>query len=145
MTEMKTDLTTVLPPGGGDKVSAGGEIIEIKPATLGQLAAAMKAGAGLLKTFKERDGEFDIVLVLAERSDELLNTAAALLDKPVEWIAALPADEAVDLAVKVVSANIDFFTRVLLPKINEAAGSISKAVQPAGQKPSNGSLRAGTH
>jgi hypothetical protein len=131
------ELSQLVPPGAG--VSAGGETIILKPLKVGQIPAFLRAIGPVLQQL--RSETIDWLALFGVHGESLLNAIAIATAKPQAWVDALDADEALALAAKVIEINADFFTRTVLPRLNELFAQVGDRVQqavPAGSMPSNG-------
>lgn len=90
----------------------GDEVIEIRPLTVGQIPAVVRAMKGVTLDFS------DVLTLVDVHGDRLIEAVALCVGKPADWAAALPADEFVELARRVVEVNGDFFIRRVMPKIS---------------------------
>ena len=85
--------------------------------------------------------EIDWLALFGEHGDDLLSAIAIAVSKPRPWVEDLAADEAIVLAAKVIEVNADFFTRMVLPKIDglfTRAKGLALAPAPAsGSTPSS--------
>lgn len=111
-----TDLEDLAP--APIRVRAGGESIDVLPLTVGQIPP-------LARTLKGIDLDFSNVFGLLEAHGERLVEAVALcINRPVEWVGALPADEFIELAAHVLEVNAHFFGRRVLPAVNQLMATL---------------------
>lgn len=108
------ELDSLGPPAGA--VSVGGETLEVKPLTVGQLPAFLRAVGPILN--KLTAPEIDWLNLLALRGDELLVALAIATGQPREWVNDLRPDEALLLAAKVIAVNAEFLTGTVLPTLD---------------------------
>lgn len=135
------DLENVL-PAEWQVVTVGGELIEVTPLTIGQLPAFTRALRPCLAQFDGAgDGGVDIAALLAEHGEHIIEAVAVAVRRPREWVSALPADEFIALAEKIMEVNADFFLRRVLPALTSATQRITSMV---GRTPSNASSPTGT-
>lgn len=106
------------------EIEIGGEKLAIAPLTIGQLTRVMKA---LKPALSDIQGEINLTLLAADHGETLLAAVSAATGKEMGWLEALPTDEFVRLAGKLLEVNADFFTRRLMPEITAAAERIGKA------------------
>ena len=132
------ELDVLIPPLV--ELSIGGETLILAPLKVGQLPAFLRAVGPILQ--KLTAPEIDWLALLGMRGDDLLTALAIATGKPRAWVDELAADEAILLAAKVMEVNADFFTRMVLPKLD---GLFPKGLiggqpipEPAGSAPSNG-------
>ena len=97
-------------------LSAGGELLAIKPLKVGQMPAFLRAIAPVMQHLTRT--EIDWLTLFGEQGDDLLAAIAIAVAKPRLWVDDLAADEAIVLAAKVIEVNADFFTRTVLPKLD---------------------------
>lgn len=105
------------------EVQAGGETITVSPAGLVTLAQ-MARELGPLMQALESLGEGDSIaqallpaLMDPAAAESLVRTAAFGSGRPLDWVSALPGDEQLELLIKVVEVNLDFFARRLQPQL----------------------------
>ncbi|MDD5330208.1 MAG: hypothetical protein PHX38_09400 [Sulfuricella sp.] len=116
------ELETLIPQPV--EIEVGGETISVNPLTIGQLTRVMKALKPALADIKD---EINITMLAVDHGEILLSAVSAATGKPIEWLDALPTDEFIRLAGKLLEVNADFFTRSVLPEITAAAEKISSA------------------
>lgn len=80
----------------------------------------------------------DVAGALVDHADELITAVALGADVDRASLEDQTVDELLDLAVKVMEVNADFFARRLLPSITDVAGRIGDAI-PAPAGGTNGS------
>jgi hypothetical protein len=115
-------------------VEIDGELLEITPLRVGELAAMLRA----VRPFAEQLlGEPDFIRLLAEHSESVTEAVAIAARRPKEWIDQLLVDEAIRLATVVFEVNADFFVQRVVPAVKAAAARLNAA--PAGATPSTGS------
>lgn len=105
-----------------------GEPITIRPITIGQYPAFARAVRPLMAVVDGEAGEVDVIGLIAEHGEALIEAACVATGRERAWMAGLPPDAFVDLAQAVIEVNLDFFVRRLLPRIQAATDSLSKAV-----------------
>ena len=132
------ELEVLVPPLV--ELTIGGETLTLKPLKVGQLPAFLRAVGPILS--KLSAPEIDWLALLGLRGDDLLTALAIATGKPRTWVDELAADEAILLAAKVLEVNADFFTRMVLPKLDGLfpVGLVAgpPTPEPAGSTPSNG-------
>jgi hypothetical protein len=81
----------------------------------------------------------DWLALFGERGDDLLTAVSIAIGKPRAWVDELAADEAILLAAKVIEVNADFFTRTVMPRLNEQMGGLARQASTAtgGSTPSS--------
>ena len=66
----------------------------------------------------------DVVRAFCDHADNLIEATALGADVDRNWLEDQTADVLMDLAFRVLEANLGFFVRTLLPRITEAAGRL---------------------
>ncbi|CAK0759068.1 conserved hypothetical protein [Gammaproteobacteria bacterium] len=118
------DLETLIPPTV--TLTIGDEEVVVSPLKVGQLPAFLRAVQPIISHLSEPS--IDWLTLFGERGDDLLSAIAIAVKKPRTWVAELEAHDAILLAAKVIEVNSDFFTRTVLPKLNEAMVGIGARV-----------------
>jgi len=100
------------------ELTVGGERLEIRPLTVGQLPAFTRAirGIELLWTAEE----LDVMALVADHGEALINAVAIATCRPVVWVAGLGADAFIALVSAILELNADFFVRRVLPGLTGA-------------------------
>ena len=98
------------------ELTVGGETLAIKPLKVGQMPAFLRAISPVMQHLTR--AEIDWLTLFGEQGDDLLAAIAIAVAKPRQWVDDLAADEAILLAAKVIEVNADFFTRMVLPKLD---------------------------
>jgi len=131
------ELDVLVPPVA--EVTVGGETLNLQPLKVGQLPAFLRAVGPILS--KLSAPEIDWLALLGLRGDDLLTALAIATGRPRAWVDEMAADEAILLAAKVLEVNADFFTRTVLPQLDELfpKGLVARqpAPEPAGSTPSS--------
>jgi hypothetical protein len=134
-----SDLETLIPQAV--ELVIDGEPLAIKPLKVGQMPAFLRAITPVMQQIGG-DG-IDWLTLFGERGDDLLAAVSIAIGKPRAWVDELAADEAILLAAKVIEVNADFFTRTVMPRLNEEMGgliartSVATAAATAGSTPSS--------
>ena len=115
-----SDLETLIPQAV--ELVIDGEPLAIKPLKVGQMPAFLRAITPVMQQIGG-DG-IDWLTLIGERGDELLTAVSIAIGKPRAWVDELAADEAILLAAKVIEVNADFFTRTVMPRLNEQMGGL---------------------
>lgn len=97
-------------------VQVAGETVAISPLKVGQLPAFLRVIAPVMSQLSAP--QIDWLALFGERGDDLLSAIAIAVKKPRAWVDDLAADEALLLAARVMEVNADFFTRVVMPKLD---------------------------
>ncbi len=108
----------------GIEVCVAGETLKLLPLKVGQLPAFLRAVSPVLQQL--RSTEIDWLGLFADRGDDLLSAIAIAVGKPRAWVDALAADEALLLAAKVVEVNADFFSRRVIPRVEQLFAGLQK-------------------
>jgi hypothetical protein len=121
------DIHTLCP--APRRVAAGGQIIEVTPIRVRELAAfaaamqplahALAAGAELPELLALHTGELIAAVAVGARVDPA-------------FIEGLGLDELLDLAEAVTEVNADFFVHRLAPRLTQAAARVSTTLAAAG-------------
>ena len=115
-----SELETIVPQG--IELLIDGEPLLIKPLKVGQLPGFLRAISPVMRQMSST--EIDWLALFGERGDNLLSAIAIAVAKPRAWVDDLPADEAILLAAKMIEVNADFFTRTVMPRLNEQMGGL---------------------
>ncbi|PAT41981.1 DUF6631 family protein [Vandammella animalimorsus] len=119
------DLDTLVPQGA--EVTLAGETLHILPLKVGQMPAFVRAISPMMQQLA-RD-HIDWLELFGMHGDALLTAVSIATGKPRTWIDALDADEAIVLAAKVIEVNADFFTRKVMPRLNQELGVLFAQVE----------------
>ena len=130
-----SDLETLIPQAV--ELVIDGEPLAIKPLKVGQMPAFLRAITPVMQQIGG-DG-IDWLALFGERGDDLLTAVSIAVGKPRAWVDALDADEAILVAAKVIEVNADFFTRTVMPRLNEQMGGLFEqaSTATAGSTPSS--------
>lgn len=122
------DLATVLPAPA--TLTVAGVPVDVSPLRLGELAAMQ----GLLRQLRlpvGDDGTPDVfALMVGEQAEVALNALSVATRQPRTWIDALQVDEAAQLAVAVIEANVDFLVRRVFPELARGTARIQTLLGP---------------
>lgn len=103
-------------------VTVAGVVVAVAPVKVRDLPAFLAAiepvvgSLGLLGG----SGAAGVLALLATHGQRLIEATALGAGVEATWLGEQTSDVLVDLAVAVVEVNIDFFVRVLLPKVTAA-------------------------
>ncbi len=130
-----SDLDKLVPQAV--EISLAGEIVAIKPLKIGQMPAFLRAITPVMQQFGGNG--IDWLALFGEHGDDLLTAVSIAIGKPRAWVDALDADEAILVAAKVIEVNADFFTRTVMPRLNEQMGGLFEqaSTATAGSTPSS--------
>lgn len=128
-----SDLETLIPQAV--ELVIAGEPVTIKPLKVGQLPGFLRAVAPVMQQLSAP--EIDWLALFGERGRDLLSAIAIAVGKPRAWVDELAADEAILLAAKVIEVNADFFTRMVIPKLDGLIAPMKPAPAAAGSTPSS--------
>ena len=120
MGDTMSELETIVPQG--IELLIDGEPLLIKPLKVGQLPGFLRAISPVMRQMSST--EIDWLALFSERGDDLLTAVSIAIGKPRAWVDELAADEAILLAAKVIEVNADFFTRTVMPRLNEQMGGL---------------------
>ena len=112
-----------------------GEPLAIRPLKVGQLPAFLRAITPVMQ-YLGGDG-IDWLALFGERGDDLLTAVSIAIGKPRGWVDALDADEAILVAAKVIEVNADFFSRMVMPRLDGLIAQTSAVAITAGSTPSS--------
>ena len=130
-----SDLDKLVPQAV--EISLAGEVVAIKPLKIGQMPAFLRA---ITPVMQQLGGNgIDWLALFGEHGDDLLTAVSIAIGKPRAWVDALDADEAILVAAKVIEVNADFFTRTVMPRLNEQMGGLFEqaSTATAGSTPSS--------
>ena len=128
-----SDLDKLVPQAC--EVTLAGETVSVKPLKVGQMPAFLRAIAPVMQQISG-DG-IDWLALFGERGDDLLTAVSIAVGKPREWVDDLAADEAIVLAAKVIEVNADFFTRTVMPRLEDLFAQANAAAAATGSTPSS--------
>ncbi|MEF9944292.1 MAG: hypothetical protein RR758_08950 [Burkholderiaceae bacterium] len=130
-----SDLDKLVPQAV--EISLAGEIVAIKPLKIGQMPAFLRAITPVMQQLGSNG--IDWLALFGEHGDDLLTAVSIAIGKPRAWVDALDADEAILVAAKVIEVNADFFTRTVMPCLNEQMGGLFEqaSTATAGSTPSS--------
>ena len=116
------------------EISVAGEALAIKPLKIGQMPAFLRAITPVMQQLgananangngNGNGNGIDWLALLGEHGDDVLTAVSIAIGKPRVWVDALDADEAILVAAKVIEVNADFFTRTVMPRLNEQMGGL---------------------
>ena len=130
-----SDLDKLVPQAV--EISLAGDVVAIKPLKIGQMPAFLRA---ITPVMQQLGGNgIDWLALFGEHGDDLLTAVSIAIGKPRAWVDALDADEAILVAAKVIEVNADFFTRTVMPRLNEQMGGLFEqaSTATAGSTPSS--------
>ena len=130
-----SDLDKLVPQAV--EISLAGDVVAIKPLKIGQMPAFLRAITPVMQQFGGNG--IDWLALFGEHGDDLLTAVSIAIGKPRAWVDALDADEAILVAAKVIEVNADFFTRTVMPRLNEQMGGLFEqaSMATAGLTPSS--------
>jgi len=112
-----------------------GEPLAIRPLKVGQLPAFLRAITPVMQ-YLGGDG-IDWLAMFGERGDDLLTAVSIAIGKPRGWVDALDADEAIQVAAKVIEVNADLFMRTVMPRLDGLIAQTCAVAATAGSTPSS--------
>ena len=111
------------------EISVAGEALAIKPLKIGQMPAFLRAITPVMQQLGSNG--IDWLALFGEHGDDLLTAVSIAIGKPRTWVDALDADEAILVAAKVIEVNADFFTRTVMPRLNEQMSGLFEQASTA--------------
>ena len=115
-----SDLDKLVPQAV--EITLGCEVVAVKPLKIGQMPAFLRA---ITPVMQQLGGNgIDWLALFGEHGEDLLTAVSIAIGKPRAWVDALDADEAILVAAKVIEVNADFFTRTVMPRLNEQMGGL---------------------
>lgn len=122
-----SDLDKLVPQAV--ELSLAGDVVAIKPLKIGQMPAFLRA---ITPVMQQLGGNgIDWLALFGEHGDGLLTAVSIAIGKPRAWVDALDADEVILVAAKVIEVNADFFTRTVMPRLNEQMGGLFEQASTA--------------
>ena len=130
-----SDLDKLVPQAV--ELSLAGDVVAIKPLKIGQMPAFLRAITPVMQQLGSNG--IDWLALFGEHGDDLHTAVSIAIGKPRAWVDALDADEAILVAAKVIEVNADFFTRTVMPRLNEQMGGLFEqaSTATAGSTPSS--------
>ena len=117
------------------EITLAGETISVKSLKVGQMPAFLRAITPVRQQISG-DG-IDWLALFGERGDDLLTAVSIAVGKPRAWVDDLAADEAIVLAAKVIEVNADFFTRTVMPRLDDLFAQANVAARATGSTSSS--------
>lgn len=128
-----SDLDKLVPQAC--EITLAGETVSVKPLKVGQMPAFLRA---ITPVMQQINGEgIDWLALFGQQGDDLLTAVSIAVGKPRAWVDDLAADEAIVLAAKVIEVNADFFTRTVMPRLDDLFGQANAAALGTGSTPSS--------
>ena len=122
-----SDLDKLVPQAV--EISLAGDVVAIKPLKIGQMPAFLRT---ITPVMQQLGGNgIDWLALFGEHGDDLLTAVSIAIGKPRAWVDALDADEAILVAAKVIEVNADFFTRTVMPRLNEQMSGLFEQASTA--------------
>ena len=118
------DITDIV-DSKGPAVDIGGKAIEVRPLTVGQLAALVRlVGPDVVKAVTGAEGfsTDDIIALVVRTPETIVGCAAILTDREEEEIENLPLDDAVHLTKAIFEVQKDFFEAKVAPAVKRHFG-----------------------
>ena len=122
-----SDLDKLVPQAV--ELSLAGDVVAIKPLKIGQMPAFLRAITPVMQQLGSNG--IDWLALFGEHGDDLLTAVSIAIGKPRMWVDALDADEAILVAAKVIEVNADFFTRTVMPRLNEQMSGLFEQASTA--------------
>lgn len=127
-----SDLDKLVPQAC--EITLAGETVSVKPLKVGQMPAFLRAITPVMQQING-DG-IDWLALFGQQGDDLLTAVSIAVGKPRAWVDDLAADEAIVLAAKVIEVNADFFTRTVMPRLDDLFAQ-ANAAAATGSTPSS--------
>lgn len=128
-----SDLDKLVPQAC--EITLAGETVSVKPLKVGQMPAFLRA---ITPVMQQISGEgIDWLALFGQQGDDLLTAVSIAVGKPRAWVDDLAADEAIVLAAKVIEVNADFFTRTVMPRLDDLFAQANAAAVATGSTPSS--------
>ena len=128
-----SDLDKLVPQAC--EITLAGETVSVKPLKVGQMPAFLRA---ITPVMQQISGEgIDWLALFGQQGDDLLTAVSIAVGKPRAWVDDLAADEAIVLAAKVIEVNADFFTRTVMPRLEDLFAQANAAAAATGSTPSS--------
>ena len=127
-----SDLDKLVPQAC--EITLAGETVSVKPLKVGQMPAFLRAITPVMQQING-DG-IDWLALFGQQGDDLLTAVSIAVGKPRAWVDDLAADEASVLAAKVIEVNADFFTRTVMPRLDDLFAQ-ANAAAATGSTPSS--------
>lgn len=128
-----SDLDKLVPPTC--EITLAGETVSLKPLKVGQMPAFLRA---ITPVMQQISGEgIDWLALFGQQGDDLLTAVSIAVGKPRAWVDDLAADEAIVLAAKVIEVNADFFTRTVMPRLDDLFAQANAVTAATGSTPSS--------
>ena len=128
-----SDLDKLVPQAC--EITLAGETVSVKPLKVGQMPAFLRAITPVMQQING-DG-IDWLALFGQQGDDLLTAVSIAVGKPRAWVDDLAADEAIVLAAKVIEVNADFFTRTVMPRLEDLFAQANAAAAATGSTPSS--------
>lgn len=128
-----SDLDKLVPQAC--EITLAGETVSVKPLKVGQMPAFLRAITPVMQQISG-DG-IDWLALFGQQGDDLLTAVSIAVGKPRAWVDDLAADEAIVLAAKVIEVNADFFTRTVMPRLDDLFAQANAAALGTGSTPSS--------
>ena len=128
-----SDLDKLVPQAC--EITLADETVSVKPLKVGQMPAFLRA---ITPVMQQISGEgIDWLALFGQQGDDLLTAVSIAVSKPRAWVDDLAADEAIVLAAKVIEVNADFFTRTVMPRLDDLFAQANAVTAATGSTPSS--------
>lgn len=111
----------------------GGEPVDIRPLTVGQIPAVLRALKGV--DFSAGLTAADLPGLVAEHGDRLIQAVAVAIREPADWVSNLDPVEFLTLAGAVIEVNTDFFVQRLAPMLGAVTQRLARVAATTGAGP----------
>lgn len=106
---------------------------ELQPVKVRELGPFLNAIRPILNDMDDLS-EKSLIDVLADHADEVIDMTAIGARRDRAEIEAMEVDELIALAGKVIEVNADFFTRQVMPMIEDALGNLTKVLKKSSKQ-----------
>ena len=128
-----SDLDKLVPQAC--EITLADETVSVKPLKVGQMPAFLRAITPVMQQINSNG--IDWLALFGQQGDDLLTAVSIAVGKPRAWVDDLAADEAIVLAAKVIEVNADFFTRTVMPRLEDLFAQANAATAATGSTPSS--------
>lgn len=130
-TKALVDLDALLPKSVDVKI--GEETITISPFKFKAVKAVSAHVALFRAKLAEEDGEEDaklgVMQLALDHTEEILDVIKLATGKDAAWCDELGMDNVLDLLGAIIEVNLDFFSRLLVPKVKAMSERIAAGVK----------------
>lgn len=122
-TEVQSDLNTILP--FDPTITVNDEVITVKQIKMKQFNQILQLAAPVISVIRDNSkmlkNESDLRSLISQlylaNPQELCKLVGVCVNKPLEWVEDLDLGQMMNLTMKIVEVNLDFFIENLLPSL----------------------------